>query len=215
MNKNIDLELAEIGDKQTDTKWTQVCYTVEVKTEGKPVWRWARNWLGIDRRFHTYAEAAKALNKNYVSKQARRTTASCRSSPPTRSSRTSRPDRTKRREASGRNAAADESDKTREKTMKFQSKTGTWVVLLQGILLLIDEGNWQLTVNVDDNDVADITQFLETIENEGDHDITITGVLDDCTVTYIADTDEIKISETPAIGHAWYVTPDDLHKMLA
>lgn len=99
--------------------------------------------------------------------------------------------------------------------MKFQSKTGTWVTLLQGILLLIDETDWQLTVNVDDNDVADITQFLENIEEYGDHDITITGILDDCTMTYVADEDVIRISETPAIGHAWYVTPEDLHKMLA
>ena len=31
--------------------------------------RWARNWLGIDRRFHTYLEAEKALKKGYITKK--------------------------------------------------------------------------------------------------------------------------------------------------
>lgn len=98
--------------------------------------------------------------------------------------------------------------------MKFQSKTGTWVIMLQGILLLIDDTDWQLTVACEGDDTLDLAQFLENIEENGDHDIKVDGIFG-CTLTYLAETDEIKVEELEEVSHAWYVTPEDFHKILA
>jgi hypothetical protein len=66
MNENVDLFLEAQGDKQTDTTWSEVCYTIEVQVEFGPkkmIWRWARSYLGLDRRFHTFAEAQASAKK--------------------------------------------------------------------------------------------------------------------------------------------------------
>lgn len=102
---------------------------------------------------------------------------------------------------------------TKGKTMKFQSKDGTWVIFNQDVLILIAD-DYEFTHNLDGKDLLDLTQFLENIEAYGAEDIHVKNMFGVYEMTYIADEDVIKITESPAIGHAWFVDPENLWRVL-
>lgn len=97
--------------------------------------------------------------------------------------------------------------------MKIQSKDGTWVICNQGVLILIAD-DYKFTHNLDAKDVEDLTQFLENIEVNGAQDIHVKNMFGAYEMTYIAEEDVIKITETPAIGHAWFVDPENFWRVL-
>lgn len=101
---------------------------------------------------------------------------------------------------------------TKGKTMKFQSRVGTWVIFNQNVLLLLAD-DYELTVSLSEQDVENLQDFLALIEQYGSTNLRreIFG----CVLTYSAEEDEIKVEETEGVSHAWWAEPEDFWKILA